>query len=197
MFAHAKLLFGRSASPARVSALLAVVLAISSGVVGWMALRPSPTAAGSAAVRALDPGEPPQVLVFVSGAVSRPGLYELASSARIADAIAAAGGLTRDADPGRLPNLAARIHDGRQVNVPFLRTGAARTATERVDVNSATLDELRDVPGMPYGLAEAIIDYRERFGPYRSLTDLRRLLALDAGVLTGLRPYLRVVPPAP
>src|SRR5258708_31034651 len=58
------------------------------------------------------------VLVYVSGAVASPGLYRLASGLRVADAIAAAGGLRDDADLDRMPNLAGRLTDREQVKVP-------------------------------------------------------------------------------
>ena len=75
----------------------------------------------------VDPPAPPTVLVFVSGAVAHPGLYELSPDARVADAIAAAGGVTTLADPGHLPNMAQRVNDGRQINVPFMKSGHHRS----------------------------------------------------------------------
>lgn len=180
----------------RLLAAASLLLAVLGGGVAWAALRPAAEAAAPRpALSQLDPAPPPMALVFVSGAVVRPGLYHLSAGARIADAIAAAGGLAPDADLGRLPDLAARIHDGHQVNVPFQRTtGTRSTSSVRLDINTATLDELRAVPGMPLGLPEAIVSYRDQFGPFRSLTDLRLMLGIDGPTLTGLRPYLRVVP---
>lgn len=188
----------------RVVALLGVLLVAGGGAVGWLALRPTTTARGTALspLTALDPGAPALALVFVSGAVVRPGLYHLSPDARIADAIAAAGGLTPQADSGRLPNLAARLHDAHQVNVPFLRGGRGTFSgrlpwAQRLDVNTASFDELRAIPGMPLGLAEAIVDYRDQFGPFRALSDLRVQLGIDSPTVTGLRLYLRVVPVSP
>lgn len=208
MFVIAKLLDRVAAAERRSWGLravagLGIVLAAGGGVVGWASLHPAsdlsarPAALGD--LSALDPGAPALALVFVSGAVVHPGMYHLSPGARIADAIAAAGGLTADADPGRLPNLAARVHDGHQVNVPFRRTTASGGASlsSRLDINAATLDELLAVPGMPLGLPQAIVDYRGRFGPFRSLTDLRLMLGVDGPTVTGLRPYLRVVPVSP
>ena len=208
MFATTKLLHRYEASTAgpwrvRLVALGAALLAVAGAVVGWMALRaPSPparAAAGIAGLSSLDPGTPALALVFVSGAVLHPGLYHLSSGARIADALAAAGGITADADPGRLPNLASRIHDGHQVNVPFRRTSSSGGGllASRLDLNTATLDELRAVPGMPLGLPEAIVDYRQQFGPFRAISDLRLMLGVDGPTVTGLRPYIRVVAVSP
>ena len=132
-------------------------------------------------------------LVFVSGAVVHPGLYQLSPDARIADALAAAGGVTALADPGKLPDLAARIHDGRQVNVPFAKSGYTVAKTAKLDVNTASPDELAAVPGMPTGLAAAIVAYRDTWGPFQSLSDLRGSLGLDAATLRGISASIRVV----
>jgi len=153
---------------------------------------------GAGAVPVAAPGEPLEAaapaaaLVHVSGAVAHPGLYRLSPSARVADAVAAAGGITADADPGRLPDLAARVHDGRQVNVPFHRPGAATGRATRLDLNTATVDELRDLPGMPDGLAEAIVEARDRWGPFAAVSDLRTLLGVDPATVAALRPLLVV-----
>jgi len=192
MFAIAKLLDGRERR--RLLLLLAAPLVAGALVLGgWIAWHPAQAAprVAQAPAPVVGAGEPALALVFVSGAVVRPGLYHLSPSARIADAIAAAGGFTPDADPGHLPNLAGPIHEGRQINVPFRRTTTTRAAT-RLDINSATVEELRAIPTMPVGLAEAIVDYRGNFGAFRSLTELRTMLGVDGPTVTGLRPYLYV-----
>jgi len=176
----------------------AVVIALAA-VVGWHLLRPAPSTAAAPVPlnTAIDPPAPTELLVYVSGAVVQPGLYRLSSAARLADAIAAAGGFTADADPGKLPNLAARIHDGKQINVPFRRgvAGASASTTipfaDRVDVNTASLDELRAVPGMPLGVPEAIVDARTTFGAFATLAQLKWDLGLDTVTFAALRPYLR------
>lgn len=125
------------------------------------------------------PGPAATLLVFVSGAVAHPGLYELATGARIADAIADAGGILGTADPGRLPNLSAMLHDGHQVNVPFAKASSTRAAA-RIDVNAAGVAELETVPGISADLAQAIVDTRAQWGPFAGLSDLRTALGLDA-----------------
>jgi DNA uptake protein ComE-like DNA-binding protein len=135
------------------------------------------------------PGPGPTLLVFVSGAVARPGLYEVATGARIADAIADAGGILPAADPGRLPNLSALLHDGHQVNVPFAK-GSSAPATARIDVNSASVAELETVPGVTPDLAQAIVDTRMQWGAFASLSDLRTALGLDAATATLIGKHL-------
>jgi competence protein ComEA len=192
MFVIAKLHDRTRATRTRALLAGAAVLAVAAAALGWVAAHPSRAVAARAPIApSVDAGEPAMALVFVSGAVVHPGLYRLSPNARIADAIAAAGGLAPDADQGRLPDLAATIHEGKQVNVPFRKT-PTRVSASRLDINTATVEELAAIPTMPYGLAEAIVDYRTQFGAFRSMSELRTMLGLDGPTVTGLRPYLYV-----
>jgi len=163
---------------------------------GWIAIHQTGAAAPAVVVgRAIDPPAAPTVLVFVSGAVTHPGLYRLSPAARIADALAAAGGVTALADPGHLPDMAALVHDGRQVNVPFVK---ATSSVAKLDLNTAAVDELAAIPGMPAGLADEIVQYRNDWGQFTSLSQLRTDLGVDAATVTALGKYLRVaVTPSP
>lgn len=173
-----------------IAAVGVVVVAIA---IGWVATRPHPAPVPAAVAQPLDPPAPQTVLVFVSGAVAHPGLYELSPDARIADAIAAAGGVTPLANPGKMPNLASRVHDGRQVNVPFASGSSASTA--RLDLNTAAEDELDSVPGMPPGLGAAIVQYRSEWGAFASMSQLHSALGVDSATVSGLEHYIRVVAP--
>jgi competence protein ComEA len=165
----------------------ALVLA---GVAGWSVMSQASTAAPAPVGETVDPPAPPTVLVFVSGAVAHPGLYELSPDARVADAIAAAGGFTTLADPGHLPNMAERVNDGRQVNVPFLKAG---TTAAKLDINTAAESDLDAVPGMPPGLGAEIVQYRDEWGSFTSMSQLHADLGVDSATVTGLEHYLRVV----
>jgi len=178
--------------PRRV-ALAVVGALLLTGAAGWLAVHQSAAQVPIPVGETVDPPAPSTVLVFVSGAVAHAGLYELSPDARVSDALAAAGGITTLADPGHLPNMAERVHDGRQVNVPFLRSG---TTAAKLDINSAAPDELDAIPGMPVGLGSAIVAYREQWGPFRSMSQLHGDLGVDAATVTGLEHYLRVVLPA-
>ena len=173
---------------AAAAGLAAVVLAV-----GWVATRPAVAPAPAPVAQALDAPAPQNVLVFVSGAVAHPGMYQLSPDARVADAIAAAGGVTSLANPGKLPDLAARVHDGRQVNVPFASTSSSSTA--KLDLNTAAQDELDAIPGMPPGLAAEIVQYRDDWGPFTAMSQLHSVLGVDSATVSGLGHYLRVVVP--
>ena len=125
-------------TPVRLALVVAAAL-ILAGVAGWSVLHQASAAAPVPAGETVNPPAPPTVLIFVSGAVAHPGLYELSPGARVADAIAAAGGVTTLADPGHLPDMAQRVNDGRQINVPFMKTG---TTAAKLDINTAAEAEL-------------------------------------------------------
>jgi competence protein ComEA len=108
-----------------------------------------------------------------------PGLYRLQRGDRVYAAIAAAGGLAPGADTSRMPNLAGRLRDGAQVKVPFLKAAAGGTVASKVPINSATLEELAAVPGFTPELAQAVVDYRDRFGPLTSLSELTSILGMS------------------
>jgi competence protein ComEA len=121
------------------------------------------------------------VVVSVVGSVARPGLVTLPQGSRVADAVAAAGGLLPDADPAWV-NLAAVVSDGQQVAVGVPGAGVvggttpggagAAAAPGPVDLNAATAADLDALPGIGPVLAQRIVEHRERNGPFRSVEQL-------------------------
>jgi competence protein ComEA len=162
---------------------LAGVLAVAVVGLGVFVLwpRPAPSAIQAAVISAdeVDAAQERTVIVYLSGAVRAPGLYTLAATLRVSDAIVAAGGLTADADPNCLPNLAAHLKDAKQIAVPF-SGHCAKAKKGKVDINIATREQLLLVPGMDAALADAIIKYREDFGGFVALTELKSAMGLDA-----------------
>jgi competence protein ComEA len=138
---------------------------------------------------ALDVPPPAGLLVHVIGAVENPGLYRLPRGDRVYDAIAAAGGLSPDADPTKLPNLAGRLKDGEQVKVAFAKTTSGTVIT-RTNLNTATLDELVTVPGFTEAFAQEVIDYRTNFGGFQNTRELVDILGLSEADYVIARRYL-------
>lgn len=146
---------------------------------------PIPTATSQAA--SLSRPAERAVVVDVAGAVTRPGLYRLLPGARVADAIARAGGATHKAQM-ELVNLAALVSDGEQILVPGRGTvvaagsgaGGGTGAQGPVHLNSATLEQLDSLPGVGPVTAQKIVDYRTEHGAFGSLA------ALDA--IPGIGP---------
>jgi len=152
-----------------------------------------------------------EIVVDVVGAVRVPGVVTLTGNARVLDAITAAGGPAPGADLVRL-NLAAKLSDGARVAVPLagqpppaVDPGAVVGSADPpnggsvdssgdpsapVNVNTATETELEDLPGIGPTLAAAIIDERERNGPFRSADDLTRVHGIGEGRLAQLRDFV-------
>jgi competence protein ComEA len=174
---------------------LAGVLAVAVIGLGLFVLwpRPAPVATRLPVISAdeVDAAQERTVIVYISGAVRDPGLYTLASSLRVSDAIVAAGGLTADADPNCLPNLAAHLKDAKQVAVPFVGH-CTKGKKAKLDLNLATRDQLLLVAGIDAALADAIIKYREDFGGFLALTELKSAMGLDATTYKQLAKSLTV-----
>ena len=134
--------------------------------------------------------------VHVDGAVASPGVYAIDASSRVNDAVIAAGGLADGADTSSL-NLAAPVQDGSKVYVPFAGEAQGNTSTtdsvgdfqsysgavtssgsggsSLVNINSASADELKMLPGVGDATAEAILEDRQSNGPFTSIEDLMRV----------------------
>jgi competence protein ComEA len=138
---------------------------------------------------ALDVPAPTGLLVHVVGAVENPGLYRVPRGGRVYDAIAAAGGLSADADLTKLPNLAGRLKDGEQVKVAFAKTTSG-TVISRTNLNTATIEELVTVPGFSEAFAQEVIDYRTNFGGFQNARELVDILGMSEAEYVIARRYL-------
>ncbi len=177
-------------------------------LVGWTWLdRPSvepapPVATPSAPAEPSAVGaaeEQPTVVVSVVGLVVRPGLVTLPEGARVADAIAAAGGLLPEADPASV-NLAAVVADGQQVavGVPGAATAGGPTpsggsgSAGPLDVNAATVTDLDALPGIGPVLAQRIVDHREANGRFTSVEQLDDVPGIGPAIYAELADLVRV-----
>ncbi|MFF4078509.1 helix-hairpin-helix domain-containing protein [Streptomyces sp. NPDC001777] len=162
------------------------------------------------------PGLPPaagqggRIVVDVSGKVRRPGVHELPSGARVADALRAAGGARAGADLAGL-NRARFLMDGEQIVVgapagsaapgptgPSATGGAQGTAAGGggsaaggpVSLNNASAEQLDTLPGVGPVLARHIVDYRTRHGGFRSIDELREVNGIGDRRFADLRPLV-------
>ncbi len=176
--------------------LVTVPVVLGIGAVGGAYLYNSSIAAAGVATppipAPLDVPAQAGLLVDVIGAVARPGLYRMKRGDRVYDVIAAAGGLTGEADNARLPNLAGRLKDGEQVKVPFAKGTSGSTAITRTNLNTATLDELAVVPGFTDALAAEVIDYRTNFGGFQTTRELVDILGMSEANYVIARRYVTV-----
>ncbi len=134
------------------------------------------------------------IVVDVVGAVREPGLYHLADGARVADAVAQAGGLARRADRSAV-NLAARVVDGQQVVVAARGSPGAATAAGAgaaapgapVSLSAASVEQLDTLPGIGPVTAEKIIAFRQEHGPFTSVEGLDAIPGIGPARLAQLK----------
>ena len=127
-----------------------------------------------------------EVVIFVDikGAVNNPGVYQMKSGDRVKDALDAAGGLTDEADSQKV-NLAQRVEDQMVIIVPKvgeeateIPTGATSKEASKegkVNINTATVEELKTLKGVGEKKAEAIIEYRKKNGSFKTKEDLMKV----------------------
>jgi len=202
-------------------ALWAVAVLAAVAVVGWTWLdrptvdqvpaasttAPAPTdvsATGpTAAPTSPGPGttDPPTgtVVVSVVGQVAAPGLVTLPAGSRVADALAAAGGLLPEADPAAV-NAAAVLGDGQQIAVGVPGAAPAAGAAPAsggvaggpLDLNTATVADLDALPGIGPVLAQRIVDHRTAHGPFRSVDQLDDVSGIGPAIFADLADRVRV-----
>ena len=140
-----------------------------------------------------------KIIVDVAGAVNSPKVVELPADSRVADAIAAAGGLTKDADTSQI-NQAAFLNDGEKIYIPEigenedsgLNTSSIAQQASKIDINTATSEELQTLNGVGPATAEKIISYRSDVGYFRDIDELKNVDGIGDKTFEKLKDYIMV-----
>lgn len=139
--------------------------------------------------------EPASCYVYICGAVEEPGVYELSEDSRVFDAIAAAGGLSEDASEDSV-NQAEPVTDGQMIRIPTQQEEWEAMQNEeqdpRLNLNSATVEELMALPGIGESKAESIVSYREEHGGFSSIEELMNISGIKDGVFDKIKGKIRV-----
>ena len=149
-----------------------------------------------------EPVEQDLITVDVKGAVKSPGIYDLPVGSRVNDAVQKAGGLTEQADSKSL-NLAQKVSDEALVYVPTKGEEAASqqagsgapsstSKEKKVNLNKASLEELKQVKGLGGKRAQDIIDHRESNGKFKSVDELKKVSGIGAKTIEKLKDYVTV-----
>jgi competence protein ComEA len=165
------------------------------------------------------------IAVHAAGAVNQPGVFLFNAIPRVDDVIAAAGGLTQDADASGL-NLAAPVADGQRIYVPAQGQtiptllpveiapavanpgavgegaggapsgsgsgGKSGIVSAVIDLNTATAEQLDTLPGVGPATANAILEYRQQKGRFRSITELLEVRGIGDAKFASIRPRVKV-----
>lgn len=149
-----------------------------------------------------EPVEQDLITVDVKGAVKAPGIYDLPVGSRVNDAVQKAGGLTEQADSKAL-NLAQKVSDEALVYVPTKGeesasqqagsgTASSTSKEKKVNLNKASLEELKQVKGLGGKRAQDIIDHREANGKFKSVDELKKVSGIGAKTIEKLKDYVTV-----
>ena len=147
---------------------------------------------------------PQNCYVDIKGEVLRPGVYEFSCESRIQEVIKKAGGFTEEADETKI-NLAQKITDQMQMIVPNVNSKQEGGVTEgnsekgnssnmilsnakqgKLNINTATLEELQTIKGIGKKKAEAILQYRKEHGPFRTKEDLLEVKGIGKKALEAI-----------
>lgn len=167
---------------------------------------PGPTSTPAATVT------PAPILVYVSGQVVSPDVYQLPFGSIVKQAVDAAGGFTASANTS-VVNLAQRLSDGTQVYIPSVDetlsasnpvvrspnaslqqgvTAPVAVSGTLININTAARDELEALPGIGSTLAQRIIDYREELGPFTGIEELMNVSGIGSATFDKLKDLVTV-----
>lgn len=144
--------------------------------------------------------EEKKVCVYVCGSVKKPGVYELLEDARIVSAIALAGGFTKDASREAV-NQAEQVKDGQQIYVPTKKeagkqkSGSSESGSaqdKRVNLNSASKEDLMTLSGIGEAKASDIISYREENGGFEKPEDIMKIRGIKQGIYSKIKDMITV-----
>ncbi|MBB5856170.1 helix-hairpin-helix domain-containing protein [Amycolatopsis umgeniensis] len=182
-------------------AVVAVLIAVAVIVTGAIALfghrpgaeTPPPLPSAKAAGEAPAAAAKAPLVISVVGRVLKPGLVTIPPGARVADALTAAGGAPPGTDLTGL-NLARRLTDGEQVAVGVAVPAAAGTATPpgKLDLNTATAEQLDSLPGVGEVMAKRIVDWRSGHGGFTTVEQLRDVEGIGESKYSKIRELVSV-----
>ena len=140
------------------------------------------------------------IIVHITGAVPRPGVYALPEGARVQDGISAAGGFLAEAEKSGI-NLARALEDGEQLDIPYIDGFTPVIATpeevfvptsDLIDINTASVTELDTLPGIGPTTAQKIVDYRDSNGPFINIEDIVNVSGVGPTTFDRIRDLITV-----
>lgn len=141
-----------------------------------------------------------EIVVHIAGAVRKPGLLKVSATSRLGEAIDQAGGAIEQADLNQL-NLAILLEDGARYYIPTEEESNQKTTSDtetkpidkgKLDLNSAQLTDLTDLPQIGESRAKAILEYREKQGRFHSTDEIMKVPGIGEGIYAVIRDHITV-----
>ena len=140
------------------------------------------------------------IYVQVSGAVNKPGVYGLPPGSRVFQALELAGGMTEEAQEKSI-NQAQKLEDGQMVWVLTVEEAAVQKVQQsesrseddgKVNLNTATKEELQTLPGIGEAKALSILAWREEHGSFAQIEDIMKIEGIKEGVFSKIKDSVKV-----
>lgn len=159
-----------------------------------------------------------KIIIYITGAIKKEGVYELKENSRISDAIEIAGGLTENANIESI-NLAYTLEDGVKIHIPTKEesknsqettyinkntegiettnieksnSNSANTTKEKVNINTATQAQLETLPGIGPSTAQKIITYRKENGKYKTIEEIKKVSGIGESKYSKIKELIKV-----
>jgi len=137
-----------------------------------------------------------EIVVYISGAVNKPGVFTVFHNARVIDLVTMAGGLAPDADVSKI-NMAQLVKDGMHIHVvarsivlgggdPAVNASKVKVNT-KININTADKSELDGLPGIGPSLAERILEYRQTNGSFNDIEELKKVTGIGPSKFEKLK----------
>lgn len=150
--------------------------------------------------------EKEKIVAYITGEVKKPGIYELDENSRISDLIEKADGLTENASLDKV-NLAYKIEDGQKITIPCINNEIVENIIseeagenilendenvgEKVNINTATIDDLTKISGIGESTAQKIIDYRKANGKFKSIEEIKNISGIGENKYNQIKDYIK------
>lgn len=144
------------------------------------------------------------IYVHICGAVNLPGVYKVPQGSRVQDVIVAAGGLTNEAE-GDYINQAQLVSDGSKIVVPtqseigeeslyssVMQEKSTQQESGLININTSTLEQLCQIPGVGKSRAQSILDYRDANGSFKNIEDIMNIDGIKSGSFEKMRDLITV-----
>jgi competence protein ComEA len=140
-----------------------------------------------------------EIIIYITGAVNKPGVYKASQNARIFEIVTMAGGLTSEADETKI-NMAQSVKDGMHIHVVekivpgnTISGNAINTkAGNKVNINTADKSQLDTLPGVGPAMAERIIEYRQTSGGFKDIEELKKVQGIGSSKFEKLKEKISI-----